>query len=409
MEFDPLDPGFLADPYPTMRRLRDESPVHYVSHLGIWAVSRHADVDAILRAPATFSSESGLGRGWTLRDDREPAKEMSFQAGIPGVSVLIGADGEPHARLRRILNPWFSRSRLASLRFRLREQVAEVVEDVIARGSEEPVDLVPELAQPIAARTLATAIGLPSAVHGLLADWAIDVCNSWDPTHPHSHADWHRRLARHGWDMLRELQAVVRTASSRGSHGAVGALLSAHRADPSSITEIEVLSNLVLLVLAGVHTTVCGLASTLNVLATRPDYYRLLTKDPTTAAPVVEESLRLESPIQATWRGTHASSQIGDATIPPGARVWLMVGSANRDERRFESPDKFELRRSDPRLTFGVGPHHCIGGILASLEIESTLVALAGRVASIEPAGPVETTTNLIVRGLKSLPVRFSR
>lgn len=407
--FDPLDPAFLADPYAVMADLREHAPVHYVDHLDIWTVARHDDVASILRRPTEFSSELGLGRGWTLVDERPPAKEMSFQAGLPGISVLIGADGPAHAVLRHMLAPAFSRSSLAALRPGM-DAVADRLWDGVTARMDEPVDLVPAVAEPMAAQSLAFALGLPSSVASSLSKWANAVTRSWDPTHPNSLASSYRRLARQGWDMLRELRAMLLLAPPGGGwSGAVGAMVDARRRNPSIISEMEVLSNVVLLVLAGVHTTTSGLGSVLRLLVHRPHLVEDLRVGRTSAAALTEEALRLESPIQASWRGTRTDAVVGSTTIPAGARIWLMFGSANRDERRYDRASELVVGRRGPHLTFGMGAHYCIGAQLAAAEIVAAVERFTALGLKLEPAGPARSTTNLIVRGVSSLPVRVRR
>jgi cytochrome P450 len=409
VDFDPLDVSFLRDPYPMMARLRAESPVHYVEHLNIWAVSRHDDVAAIVRSPSVFSSELGLGRGWTLTDDRPPAKEMSFQAGIPGVRVLIGADAPAHSELRQLLAPCFNRSRLDALRRQIELVTDDLLVGLVERAEDGPVDIVSGLAQPLASASLGLALGLPDETTGLLTGWVRQVSHSWNPAHPDSHASSYRRLARAGWDMLRELRTVLRSPSRVHSGGAVDVLLEAHRRDPSALTEMEVLSNIVLLVLAGVHTTTCGMASSMQLLASDPALVDALRADESLVPAFVDEALRLESPIQASWRGTWSDREIGGQPVPEGARILLMFGSASRDEAHYVAPSELRLGRRERSLTFGAGPHTCIGGLLAVTEIRGAVHRVCQRLESLDVAGSPIMSTNLIVRGPEVLPLALTR
>jgi cytochrome P450 len=164
-----------------------------------------------------------------------------------------------------------------------------------------------------------------------------------------------------------------------------------------------------LFIAAGVDTTVHSLGNTLWCFAQHPAQWALLREDPSLARAAFEEVIRLESPLQAFFRTTTKQVTIGDASLPSGQKVLLFLGSANRDPRRWDAPDRFDItRRTTGHLALGVGVHFCIGQMLARLQGEVLLTALARQIETIEPAGSVERKLSNTLRGLAALPLRVA-
>ncbi len=179
-------------------------------------------------------------------------------------------------------------------------------------------------------------------------------------------------------------------------------------ADRGEVTPEEAILLVRTLLTAGLDTTVNGLAAALHALSTHPGEFARLRAEPTLARAAFEEVVRLESPVQTFFRTTTRDVAIGDATVPEGEKVLMFLGAANRDPRRWEEPDRYDLRRrTSGHVGFGSGLHMCVGALLARVEAEALLDALARRVTAIEPAGPPVRQYNNTLRGLASLPLRL--
>jgi cytochrome P450 len=159
---------------------------------------------------------------------------------------------------------------------------------------------------------------------------------------------------------------------------------------------------------AGLDTTVNGIGAALDALSRHPDEYARLRADPSLARAAFEEAIRLESPVQTFFRTTTREVGIGGIAVPEGEKVLMFLGAANRDPRRWEAPGRYDIaRRVSGHVGFGSGIHMCVGQLVARLEGEVLLDAMASRVAALEPAGPTERQHNNTLRGLRRLPLRF--
>ena len=371
----------LTDPYDAYRALRDAGPAVRLTSYPMWVIARYADVRAALADAATFSSAAGVG----------VAEEMNaLQAG----SVLASDDPE-HAALRAVLSEKLAPRALAKLRVAIAEQADALVAAAVAQGS---FDAVTDLAARLPVDVVADLIGLPQERRDNLLSGADAMFASFGPLDGRLQARMPEVAA------YMEFMAAVtnREALSEGSWGA--AILDA--VDEGRLAPESAVPLMAAYLIASMDTTVHALGSYIRRLAEDPELFRALKADPSLIASGFEEILRLESPAQNFTRLTTREVDVDGVLIPAGSRVVVSFASANRDERHYPDPDRFDLQRNPvDHLAFGYATHGCAGQGLARIEAQALISSLLRRVDSIELAGEPVRHLHPIIRGLEHLPV----
>jgi cytochrome P450/ferredoxin-NADP reductase len=388
MEYDPFSQEFQADPFPVYRWMRDEAPVFYSEKWNWWALSRFEDVRAAATDPQTFLSYEGI-------DIDDTAKDQSGPGFLPDI------DNPRHDEIRRMIQPQLLPNRVAEREDAVRAVVGGLVDAWRFRGT---VDLAQELAWPMPNEVFFDLLGLPAARQEGRAQ-----LNQW----VHELKDRKPDDAR--------LTPVAKAATA-GIQAYFVDLLHERRARPRAdlVTHIvtaeidgvpfaeedfgpasEVLGLMMVLFLGGVEST-AGLTGTLfKLLAENPDQRALLRENPALIPDAVEEAIRLATPLQLVGRTTSREVTLHGVTIPAGGRVVLVYGAANRDERRFAEPDRFDVTRGRFRhLGFGEGMHGCLGAPLARLEAKIALEEALPVLGDYTIAAPPEryrTTPNMYV------------
>jgi len=392
--FNPMDPEFLADPYPTYHRLRAEDPVHY-SPLGFWVLTRYEDVAAVLR-DARF-----------IKEPLAALVAARFGAEVPrGVGLsMLDRDPPDHTRLRSLVSKAFTPRVVEGLRPRIQEIVDGLIARAEAAGS---MDLIEEFAYPIPVNVICEMMGVPVQDHERFKGWSLDIARGldsiWLP--PDSEIPRRSAAARHAIsDYFRELIAQ-RRASPRGD--LLSALIAAEEAG-DKLNEEELLATCILILIAGHETTVNLIGNGVLALLRNPEELRRLRATPALITTAVEELLRYDGPVQRTARVASDDATIGGHTIRKGEMVMPFIGAADRDPAHFPEPDRLDLARADNRhIAFGWGIHFCLGAPLARAEGQiaiNTLVRRLPRLAFVNDT--VEYRQSLTLRGLKALPVKF--
>jgi cytochrome P450 len=386
--YDPEDARTQSDPFPAYRRLRDEFPVYRQERLRFWALSRFADVYAAVTDHATFSSAQGLT--W----DTSPAE----QAGV--LPMLVTTDPPAHTALRQLVNRGLTPRRVAALEPAIRQIVLDAIGGLRTAGGG---DLVSDLAVRLPLAVIGRFLGVPDGEGDDFHHWAAAVVSGTSGAEFH---DEHHRAARALYGYFGSLIARRRAAPG---DDLVSALLGSEL-DGTRLADAQVLGFCFNLIVGGIETTSNLIASGMVLLQEHDDVRRRLAAEPTLVPAALEEFLRLETPVQGLCRTTTRTVALHGVTVPPGEKVLLLFGAANRDEREFAEPDRLDLQRvSERHLGFGYGAHYCIGAALARL---------MGRVAFEEMTtrlGPVEIDVaggrrirSGVGRGWLSLPLRLA-
>jgi len=372
----------LDDPYPVYRRLRDTAPVVRSHCHDVWMVPRYDEVRAVLRDWRSFSSAAG-----TAMDD----EVNRLRAGN-----IISTDPPEHDALRDVLSAQLSARALGALQGDIEARAQSLVDALVASGGG---DVVTGLAEPLPLHVVADLVGFPPEGREGLLTWVEASFNTFGPMN---------QRTRESIPKLQGVWSYLRSVSepSRLAPGGLGAAIFA-AAERGAITAEQRLPLLFAYATAGIDTTVNALSSAVWLLAQHRDQWEALRQDPNLAAGAMNETLRLESPIQCFTRLAGAGSRIGDAEIPSGSRVLVLFGSANRDERKWVDPDRFDIRRpAADHVAFGYGIHSCAGQYLARLEGQIALSVLARSVTSIRLVG-VQRKRNNVLRGFRHLQVEL--
>ncbi|QPP06063.1 cytochrome P450 [Streptomyces bathyalis] len=384
-DVDPFGHEVLEDPHPFHAELRESGPVVRLTGYDVYAMGRHEQVHAALTDWQNFESGAGVGLSNFRREKPWRPPSLLLEADPPRHDA-------PRAVLARILGP----RALRRLRDAWFADAAALTEQVLRTGE---FDAVTSLAEAFPLRVFPDAVGIPEDGRENLLPYGDHLFNAFGPPND---------LVRQGNPRIAELSAWVDARCRPGMLDDDG--FGAHiwrAAARGDITEAQAPLVVRSLLSAGVDTTVHGLAAVLHAFATHPEQWRRLRRDPSLARVAFDEAVRLESPVQTFFRTAVTDVPIGGTVVEEGSKVLLFLGAANRDPRRWEHPDTFDLAR-DPsgHVGFGMGIHQCVGQHVARLESEALLTALAERVERIEIAGPVVRHHNNTLRAWRSLPVR---
>ncbi|MGC4856597.1 cytochrome P450 [Micromonospora sp. DT4] len=385
MHLSPYSGAYLSDPAGAWRRILDDPDrALYAEDLGLWLISRHADVRRALADAATF------GNALTLAPVYEVCPEaMSVITQIDAPPTTAAADPPTHPRTRRALRATFANTaeRAEAEYGRIvRRRVDDLVSRLVAqRGGR--VDLVSGFTTELPLLVILDILGVPDADVDRIRRWADgQVALIWGQPDP----DEQVHLARGLLEFWRYCQDLVRQRLDSGGDGDdfVSRALTYRDDDDDVLTVPEVASLAFNLLVAGHETTAGLLAHALDAALSSPHRWQALVADPRSALGFVTETLRFAPAIDGWLRVTRRDVTLGEVTIPAGARCLLMIGAANRDPSVFAQPDRFDEHRTDAadHLSFGHGPHFCIGAALARLEAGIALTQLAEAIPGLQLA-----------------------
>jgi len=393
-----LDPEVLANPYPLYRRLRTEAPVHWDPFLHAWVVTRYPDVVRVLH---DFSA------------DRTPSPEqlerMNLSAISPIAAVMVKQmlflDAPAHTRLRSLASSAFTPARVRVLQSHI-QQIADTLIDAAMAAQPGQMDIIAEFAEPLPAIVTAEMLGVPIRDHRQLKEWtAVFAEMLGNFQHNPDHVP---KVLRALEEMLEYFRERVRELRAHPREGLINSLLTAE-INGDRLTEEEVIANSIVTMVGGQETTTNLIGNGLLTLLRHPAEMQRLRDDPELTPSAVEELLRYESPSQHTARLARTDVELGGRKIRKRDAVIVVMGAANRDPERFPDPDRLDLARTDNRhLAFGWAAHFCFGAALARIEGQVSFETILRRIPSLSlEQRPLQWRTNLGLRGLVALPVRY--
>jgi len=391
MEYNPLSPEVQDNPYPYYAELRDKTPVAWVEPLRCWAVSRYQDVDYAIKHPQLFSSAKWLGQSL---GDLKP---------LPEVPWMLETDPPDHTRLRRLVNKAFTPRMVGLLEPRIRGVARQLLAPLQKRGE---FDFVRELSGPLPVITIAEMLGIEPERRLDFKRWSDHIVRA--SNRPNDEAE--RTEIRHS---NAEMQAYLTDAIARRRREPREDLLTAlvrAEEEQQRLTADEVLAMTLLILLAGNETTTNLLGNVLLTLLAHPDDLATVRADRSLVPSLIEEVLRYDSPIQVVFRRMTQDVQLSGTTLAEGAAVFLLLGSANRDEQQFPDADRFDVRRNRrDHVAFGYGIHYCLGAELARLEARMALETLLFECPAFVPATEQpQRVSSVLIRGPRTLPLRFA-
>lgn len=384
-DYDPLDPQTAAQPFEAYRALHSSGRVHYNPKRSTWILSRLDDVRNALRDTDRVTSAEGVTR-------------VKITA-----PMVVLTDGEQHTQLRKRVQPAFTKGALDSWRARVDDLAHNMVADVLTHPG---CDVVEKLAIPLPITLIAQILGVPDSDITDFRRWSVRCVQILNFSATLSGVVGTAKSLAANVAMRRYFMRQLTSGRLKGSDTVLGRLL--EHATDGGMTDEELYSVALLLLVAGNETTTNLLGGMFDTLARNPDQYQAIRANPEIIPMAVEEQLRISTPIQNLYRYAIADYEVGGVTIPRGARILLSFGAANRDPLVFDDPDQYRADRN-PRMhvAFGYGAHMCLGAPLARMEAVAVLRELVAKVSSIEALGDTVWSTNSTLRGPTHLAVRL--
>ena len=389
----------VADPYSYLARLREAAPLHRDERLGGWLLLRYDDVRAAFRDPR-LSSDRISPYFERLRAEGAAQREHATYEVL--TRWIVFTDPPRHTRLRKLVEYAFRPRAVERMRGWIGSLVEELVEDL---GTGHELDFIERFASPLPVRVIGDLFGVPPESRSDLTRWSADILTLvFGAMHS---ADRHERAERSLREFSEFLRGVIAERRVRPGEDLVSDLVAAEeRGDV--LEEEEIVATCALLLFAGHETTRNLLANGLKAILEHGST-ATIASDPSRMPDVVEEILRFDGPTKAMWRQVAEPVEYGGQRIGPGERVLLVQASANRDPRRFEAPERFDVtRRPNRHVGFGYSVHYCLGAAIARLEGALGLGAFIERfpLASLA-TDTFEWDPLILSRSLKRLPVRL--
>lgn len=397
---DTQTPNVVTDPHAAYSLMREESPACPMRALDgspLWVVGRYDNVRALLEDTRFANNPSSIAL------DERPNMQVNALRNL-GVTedlipyladTLLDADGEDHKRLRRLVTPAFSARRIRALRPRIEQLADSLMNDMDAEASEGAVDFLEHFAYPLPITAICELVGIPREDQESWLDWT------------HALSFEQHRLGEILEPLVSYTHQLVSTRRMTPGDDLISNLISA--AEDEKLTDQELVTMVLSIVIAGHDTTANFLANSMWALLSNPDQFRLLQERPHLLPEAVQELLRWCGPVLVS-RVRYATTDIdaGWSTFRAGDPVMAALSAGNHDPRKFVDPDKFDIERKNERnreahLSFGGGPHYCLGGMLARLEAEVALERIISRWPTLELALPAEQLKWQPVSGMRKL------
>ena len=376
LDIDVYSDDAIVDPYPLYRRIRDCGPAVFLSRHDAWAIGRFTDVRAALRADDVLISGHGVALNDVVNDQ-------------PAIATLT-SDGDVHRKRRGVLMKPMMPSALKDVRAQIDELAEQLVSRLVDR---ESFDGIADFARHLPLEVVSRLVGLPEEGRQKMLEWAAASFNLLGTFNARAES-----AVSSFMEMVGYSQSVQ---PERIREGGWAAMLYAAAAD-GRIEDVETAGLLIDYIAPSLDTTILGTGHMLFELGRHPEQWELLRAEPERIPAAVHESLRFEAPVRAFSRLAVADYDVDGTTIPSGSRVLVVYAAANRDERKFEDPDRFDITRdAKEHVGFGYGVHRCAGAYLAQLEMEALLRALVAHATTITVDGP-KLLMNNVLRGYES-------
>ncbi|MBF6601224.1 MAG: cytochrome P450 [Dehalococcoidia bacterium] len=399
MGFNPFDPAFREDPYPTYTALLQGEPVRE-GILGLFVLPRYADCVAMLRDPRSSNDQ----RNSEMFDAVAAAQSLDADTALMESQPFLFMDPPDHTRLRGLVSKAFTPRVIDALRPRIQAIVDDLVGAALARGS---MDVIEDLAYPLPVRVISEMLGVPPEDHERFKAWSRVLAKSLDfeivvpPEVLQQRLDAGEAFRAYFAELIAERRTAPRD-------DLLSALIAAEEAG-DTLSEAELLTTCVLLLVAGHETTVNLIGNGVLQLLRHPAELQRLRDDPSLIRSAVEEVLRYDPPVRFTARIALDDIPIPGGVVPKGKQAILLLGAANRDPAQFADPGRFDIGRQDNRhIAFGMGIHFCLGAPLARVEGQIAIGTLVARVREIALAGAPVYREQITLRGLERLPVTLS-
>ncbi|MGN6258422.1 MAG: cytochrome P450 [Solirubrobacterales bacterium] len=388
-------------PLELFKRMRSECPVHWTSEVtelpqakGFWSVTRAEDVHTVSRDWETYSSE----RGGVVAIDEVFPIELAR-------AMFIGMDPPKHDRLKALFQAGFTPKRIAAHEDEIREIVVRVLDRLEGRDA---CDLVTDVAQPAVSRVIGSFMGIPEEDDAAWADLMNMALAASDPDYSPSSDEVEATIQAAIQQVFARCGAMIAERRENPTDDLTSVLVHAE-VEGQRLEEHEIVMGFFLLVAAGNDSTKATYCSAMRALMEHPDQRRLLVEDPALIPGAVEEALRMFPAFAHFRRTATRDTELGGQRIKEGDKVVMWYASSNRDETRYEDPDRFDVLRNPEHQAFGAGGRHfCLGTALARLELKILLEETLARYPDMEMDGRPIYMESAFLNQLKSLPARLA-
>lgn len=400
VEFDPVSDEFFHSPYETYRRLRDEAPVYRSREYGFWALSRYEDVAPAYKDHETFSSTKGATLDNVLDAVNDPGTDSQL------FKVIISMDPPEHQRMRKLVSRVFTPRAMAALEPMVRETIADFANTLDPKA----FDVVADFSALFPVEIITTMLGVPPEHRQQIRLWLDKMLERADGSMGPS-----QKGLEAGYATGNFYFDLVQQRRAQPQDDMISRLIDAEIEEDGEVRrldDIEITGFASLLGGAGAETVTKLVGNAAVAFANNPDQLQMLREDRSKIPAAIEECLRFEGPSRYNVRYTMRDVTVRDTTIPAGSAVVLINGSANRDERVFNDPDRFDIGRERTvgyNLGFGYGVHSCLGAALARMEGRIALDILLDLVPTyeVDRAG-LERVNMINVSGWSKVPIRAS-
>lgn len=394
--FDVSDPAFIADPYPVLNELREAAPIYWNEAAGHWVITRFNDVQETLRDRRLGRSYTHLFSHAALGRSEPDSRWAAFQQHEQW--SLLCLEPPDHTRIRRLVAKVFTPKSVTAIRPTVQGFADELLDVCHDKGQFE---LLRDYAQPYSVAVICSMLGVPRADTQLLLDWSHAIVKMYEL----STTDEVRSAANTAAAEYIEYTRALIAEKRRNPDGLLVSELVRVEDEGDTLTEDEIISTTMVLVEAGHEATVNTLGNGLRAILHHPGEWEQVVSGDVAARSAVEEMLRWDPPLHLFERWVlEEGVEIAGQPIQVGQEVAMLFGAAQRDPRRFDDPDHFDIGRGDmAHIGFGGGIHFCVGAPLARQEIEISVAGLAARFPSLQLAAEPTYEPNFVIRGLTAL------
>ena len=382
--YNPVSDEVARDPYAVYRRLRERDPVHRLRLVDAWVLTRYEDADSMLRDHERFGAE-----------------DRRFHD--TGLTTMLDVDPPDHTRLRALVSRAFMPRSVSRWEGRVQE-IADRLLDAVS--GHDRFDLIAALGYPLPVTVIAEMLGVPADDMDRFEAWSNDIALIVEPILRPAQVDGVRRATG---ELFAYFETIVEARRREPRDDLVSALLAAEE-EGDRLSREELLSTMLLILVAGNETTRNLIGNGMLALLRHPDQLRRLRDEPDLLEPAVDELLRYDSPVQLDGRVVLEDLELGGKRLRAGQKAIALLGAANRDPDAFENPDRLDIgRKGKSHLSFGRGTHYCLGASLAVLEARIALGGLFERFPSIRLAAEPRYRDGIVLRGVESLWIEVER
>lgn len=398
-EFNPFSPEFKANPYPFYDMLRASAPLFYWEQWNMWFITEYDACVTLLKDNRIGHELLSVMTREELGVGEPPANQiplMEMQS-----AWMLFRDPPTHTRLRMLVHKAFTPRMIEQLRNRVQSATDRLLDAACAKGE---MDIVADLAVPLPVTVIADMLGVPESDHNLFRGWSRDLAYTLELT---DSAEVYDKAAVASVDFSGYLRDLAHERRKHPRQDLMSALVQAED-QGDKLTEQELISTCILLLLAGHETTTNLIGNGMLALLRNPDQLQKLKANPALGRSAVEELLRYDSPVQMTGRAALHDVEFNGQKLKRGVQVSFMLGAANHDTAYFDNPGQLDITRDpNPHLSFSNGIHYCLGAPLARMEGQIAIQTLLNRTSEITLLDENPTYRETwVLRGLNALPVK---